>query len=78
VKSRRHVANTLQLLQEASNSAMLGSAYQAKYGLVHGDTSFAEMTRNLPPPVLVCQPSKDASEVLCEASDCILKQPCFE
>jgi hypothetical protein len=48
---------------------MLGSAYQAKYGLVHGDTSFAEMTRHLPPPLLVCQPSKDANEVRCEASD---------
>lgn len=48
---------------EASNSAMLGSAYQAKYGLVHSDTSFAEMTQNLPPPVLACEPSKDASEI---------------
>jgi hypothetical protein len=69
VKLRRHVANPLHLLQEVSNSAMLGSAYQAKYGLVHSDTSLAEMTRHLPPPVLVCQPSKDTSEVLCEASD---------
>ncbi|PNF32173.1 Xylulose kinase [Cryptotermes secundus] len=48
---------------EASNSAMLGSAYQAKYGLVRSDTSFAEMTQNLPPPVLACEPSRDANEI---------------
>jgi len=49
---------------EASNSAMLGSAYQAKYGLVHNNTSFADMTQHLPPPILACEPSKDADEVL--------------
>lgn len=48
---------------EASNSAMLGSAYQAKYGLIHDNTSFAEMTHHLPPPILACEPSKDADEI---------------
>jgi len=43
---------------------MLGSAYQAKYGLVHSNTSFADMTQHLPPPTLACEPSKDADEVL--------------
>ncbi|XP_069674965.1 xylulose kinase [Periplaneta americana] len=48
---------------EAANSAMLGSAYQAKHGMIHGDTSFAAMTEHLSPPILACEPSKDADEI---------------
>nr|CAD7597348.1 unnamed protein product [Timema genevievae] len=54
---------TVLSLQEAANSAMLGSAYQAKHALVAEHTSFSEMTSCLPPPVLACQPYKDAAQV---------------
>ncbi|CAG2056155.1 unnamed protein product [Timema podura] len=54
---------TILSLQEAANSAMLGSAYQAKHALVAEHTSFSEMTSCLPPPVLACQPYKDAAQV---------------
>jgi hypothetical protein len=74
VQPRKQNANPLLLLQEASNSAVLGSAYQAKYGLVYSDTSFAEITQNLPPPILACEPSKDADEVWCKAIGHNLKQ----
>nr|CAD7434366.1 unnamed protein product [Timema monikensis] len=57
------VFNAPVYVQEAANSAMLGSAYQAKHALVAEHTSFSEMTSCLSPPVLACQPYKDASQV---------------
>ncbi|XP_021936939.1 xylulose kinase-like isoform X3 [Zootermopsis nevadensis] len=57
------VFNSSVYTLEASNSAMLGAAYQAKYGLMHQDISFADMTQNLPAPRLACTPSKDATEI---------------
>nr|CAD7449202.1 unnamed protein product [Timema bartmani] len=57
------VFNAPVFVLEAANSAMLGSAYQAKHALVAEHTSFSEMTSCLSPPVLACQPYKDAAQV---------------
>nr|CAD7577927.1 unnamed protein product [Timema californicum] len=57
------VFNAPVYVLEAANSAMLGSAYQAKHALVAERTSFSEMTSCLSPPVLACQPYKDAAQV---------------
>lgn len=42
---------------------MLGAAYQAKHGLLNGSCTYHEITSILPPPTLVCQPFKDASQI---------------
>lgn len=49
--------------QEIANSAVLGAAYQAKHGLSGGETDFSVLTDTVPPPALVCNPFKDASQV---------------
>lgn len=56
-------------LQEAANSAALGSAYMAKQGIrdrsAHGDPRayFKEITKSLSPPQLACKPYSDADKV---------------
>ncbi|XP_018574163.1 xylulose kinase [Anoplophora glabripennis] len=55
------VFNAPVFVQEAADSAMLGAAYQAKYGLVGG--SYNALLSSLPDPELACQPYSDAAEV---------------
>ncbi|EFN69877.1 Xylulose kinase [Camponotus floridanus] len=57
------VFNSPVYISEAVNSAMMGAAYQAKYGLFHNNCSFDEITRCLPEPTPVCQPHDDAESV---------------
>lgn len=57
------VFNAPVYVQDAKDSAMLGGAYQAKYGLVHTKMGYNCMTQCVPPPTLVCQPFKDAAEI---------------
>lgn len=47
--------------QEAANSAMLGSAYQAKHGLL--GANYNEIISVLPEPQKVCDPYQDAQEI---------------
>ncbi|KAG8330811.1 hypothetical protein J6590_054099 [Homalodisca vitripennis] len=52
------------MAKEAANSAVLGAAYQAKHGLLHGaGSSFSDITKCLPQPVLACSPYADADQV---------------
>ncbi|XP_046682391.1 uncharacterized protein LOC124368908 [Homalodisca vitripennis] len=46
---------------ESANSAVLGAAYQAKHGLLHGTGS--NITKCLPQPALACSPYTDADQV---------------
>uniref|UniRef100_A0A1B6HDA3 Xylulose kinase n=1 Tax=Homalodisca liturata TaxID=320908 RepID=A0A1B6HDA3_9HEMI len=56
--------NTNVYTLEAANSAVLGAAYQAKHGLLHGaGSSFSDITKCLPQPVLACSPYADADQV---------------
>ncbi|CAG9818027.1 unnamed protein product [Phaedon cochleariae] len=58
------VFNAPVYVQEAANSAMFGSAYQAKHGLMYKDTkTYIEITSTLPDPELICVPYKDAAEI---------------
>ncbi|XP_068081833.1 xylulose kinase isoform X2 [Anabrus simplex] len=57
------VFNVPVYTQEVSNSAALGSAYQAKFALIRESTTFKDMTAHLPSPTLVCSPYKDAQAV---------------
>ncbi|XP_025268205.1 xylulose kinase isoform X1 [Camponotus floridanus] len=57
------VFNSPVYISEAVNSAMMGAAYQAKYGLFHNNCSFDEITRCLPEPTPVCQPHDDAESI---------------
>lgn len=56
------VFNTPVYRLEIVNTAMLGAAYQAKYGL-QPDIKFSELTASLQAPTLVCTPYKDASQI---------------
>lgn len=55
---------TLNIFQDAKNSAMLGSAYQAKHGLFSNSSSFEEITKNAPQPQVICTPYSDANSVI--------------
>lgn len=55
------VLNSPVYVQEAANSAMLGSAYQAKHGLIGGN--YDQMISVLPEPQKVCDPYPDAQEI---------------
>ncbi|KAF5295975.1 hypothetical protein FQA39_LY12747 [Lamprigera yunnana] len=48
---------------DAANSAAVGSAYQAKIGLLKPDCSYEEITSLLPQPELACVPYSDAAEI---------------
>lgn len=54
------------LFQETVNSAVLGAAYQAKYGLERNkdsNVSFQSVVSTVAPSKLACLPHKDAHEV---------------
>ncbi|ERL87269.1 xylulose kinase [Dendroctonus ponderosae] len=55
------VFNSPVYVQEAANSAMLGSAYQAKTGLLGKD--YRDIIAVLPEPQKVCDPYLDAEEI---------------
>lgn len=62
------VFNAPVYTQEASNSAVLGAAYQAKRGLIQSKCSdcvdsFQSVITTAAPPKLVCSPHKDAYEI---------------
>ncbi|XP_012062154.1 PREDICTED: xylulose kinase-like, partial [Atta cephalotes] len=57
------VFNSPVYILEATNSAMMGAAYQAKHGLLQNNCSFDEITRCLPELTLVCQPYDDAESI---------------
>ncbi|KAM0735926.1 Xylulose kinase [Formica fusca] len=57
------VFNSPVYISEATNSAMTGAAYQAKYGLLRNNCSFDEITHCLPELTPVCQPYDDAESI---------------
>ncbi|XP_063216582.1 xylulose kinase-like isoform X2 [Bacillus rossius redtenbacheri] len=57
------VFNAPVYVLESANSAVLGAAYQAKYGLVADNMTFQEMTECIPPPQQACCPYADAAQV---------------
>ncbi|CAH0553307.1 unnamed protein product [Brassicogethes aeneus] len=57
------VFNAPVYVQEASDSAMLGAAYQAKHGLLQDSSTFTEITACLPPSELACAPFSDAADI---------------
>ncbi|XP_046397984.1 xylulose kinase [Ischnura elegans] len=64
------VFNSPVYVQESTNSAVLGAAYQAKHGYLLGssegnenENSLEAVTACLPAPTLVCSPFQDAAEV---------------
>lgn len=50
-------------VQEEANSAVMGAAYQAKFGLRGKDQSYTSMTAHLPAPKLTCVPYKDVNQI---------------
>nr|XP_023030477.1 xylulose kinase [Leptinotarsa decemlineata] len=58
------VFNAPVYVQEAANSAVFGSAYQAKHGLLYENSkTYSEITKTVPEPILACVPYKDAAEI---------------
>lgn len=57
------VFNSKVYIQKECDSAMLGAAYQAKYGHHNGGLSYEDLRRKLPEPELVCEPAQDASDI---------------
>lgn len=57
------VFNAPVYVLDDKDSAMLGGAYLAKYATIKENISYNCMTSCLPPPKLLCEPFKDASDV---------------
>ncbi|KAI1289466.1 Xylulose kinase [Halotydeus destructor] len=57
------VFNCQVFTQDKANSAALGAAFMAKYGLVREETSFQEMTSGVSGYTLVASPAKDADAI---------------
>lgn len=57
------VFNAPVYVADVINSAAVGSAYQAKIGLLEPESTFEEITSSLPAPKLVCTPYPDAMEI---------------
>lgn len=57
------VFNAPVYVQDQSESAMLGAAYQAKHGLLSGEKKYFEIMASLPPPRLMCQPNSGSREI---------------
>ncbi|KAL1517162.1 hypothetical protein ABEB36_000961 [Hypothenemus hampei] len=55
------VLNSPVYVQEDANSAVLGAAYQAKYGLLN--VNFDDMVSVLPQPVKICDPYPDVADI---------------
>ncbi|GLV44319.1 uncharacterized protein CBL_12385 [Carabus blaptoides fortunei] len=57
------VFNAPVYTQDEANSAVMGAAYQAKFGLRCKDQSYASMIAHLPAPKTTCVPYKDVNQI---------------
>lgn len=59
-----------------ANSAMMGAAYHAKYGLLkkNENINYEKMMENLSEPELVCKPYEDAEDVSGKQCTIFVKQ----
>lgn len=53
----------IKIIQEITNSAVLGGAYLAKYALQYQENTFEEITSSIVMPKLLCTPYSDAEFV---------------